>query len=703
MHQIRELTRPFLDVVMIVGSFAHGVLPYIRLFFPNCIKVLVFDVYQEVGHLDLRYLTSDVVVFPLGFGKTADTLCAGKGPELEAFSDSVGDMNARDGAGQAPALGYAAALDLLENSDLMRYVPVTLANDLMNAANGPLAGVNFHYLGTINGATYAGAVTELDFQVSRAIRRATGAVTTSRFYAAGPNVHRGLGDRIPLNAASTLARLTHYVTDPAMDPNAICGFTGFELAGCDRDEDKRRQIFNLALQALCNSALCVELDRVRPNNAINGLLGNIELCEFGIGRALDYETEVGPAIAEAYAAELEEIADAATDEHAIEELELSHRETPQRRLSIDELIAESANLTSEQFIAELCRPAAKQTATVFVSVDAKQKCDIEQLPIRWSRPVESVEEFRNRLQEQRHLEQMLKALEETSESELLEWGMEKEKLIERIKRPFGLLHPHGWDYVRAAWSPKRKTRNKLTRLAHQSRHVVDEEDRVRAELQAVRSGRKTVATVRLASESKLTTLIADLKLTAGKGNAASPLVLPRSLNDSFAALWEAAATPAALDEAVAASVQYVTLTGLQVVTGSGSGDLKKIAQQIVYGGYCVMAPLPWGNSPRNDAGWTTHVLPSVEPSLARAVRDAVRAVDSTANVAFGETCAAGVVAVAVIVRAAAKLSHLFPPSARSALADALSADHPVQFFPQGTDVVEKIGLTFDGRNVSFKS
>ena len=37
------------------------------------------------------------------------------------------------------------------------------------------------------------------------------------------------------------------------------------------------------------------------------------------------------------------------------------------------------------------------------------------------------------------------------------------------------------------------------------------------------------------------------------------------------------------------------------------------------------------------------------------------------------------------------------------LADALSADHPVQFFPQGTDVVEKIGLTFDGRNVSFKS
>ena len=174
-----------------------------------------------------------------------------------------------------------------------------------------------------------------------------------------------------------------------------------------------------------------------------------------------------------------------------------------------------------------------------------------------------------------------------------------------------------------------------------------------------------------------------------------------SLDDTFVSLWQAAQDEVVLLETLTASVARLTLDGLAKVTGSPTRDLSAIASQIVHGGCYTTAPIPWGNLPRLDEGLVMHVLPPLHEELAEELRKACLTLDPHVNLHIGETCAAGVGVVAIVLRDAEHVKQIITPTMQAALGKALRAPHPVQFLMDDLSILDRVGIAFDGTKISF--
>lgn len=701
MHRVRQLTRPYLRILIILGSFAQCLLPHIRKLFPGVIKVLVIDNPEEQSRIQDRHLSPAVKLFPMGLGHTAVTLSAGRGMAIEAFSRSTAGMNAKDGAAQSPCFGRAGVVDLVENSNLIDYMDVSLPDELAIAANGPLLGIQIDYVGSENGGTCAGGVLELDSHLAPALRNATGAIITSHFWLAGEKVHRGLGPRIGMNASTTSVRVIDYLTDPTANGHHVRAATFFDLQGCKRDDARRSQRLCTAMQAANGASLMADMNRVAPNNAGNGPLGNIGLWEFGFGEFLDPVAEVASALSHQYLPALEALQKEAVDPHAIAHLELVHREYPQQQRNIDDVVADADIIPAEQLIQELITPSCQRIVSVVAHVNDTLQCDVEAMIERWHRPQQSLSDFRERRQEQLRLNELLSALEAELVPKLEHLVEEEEHLSQRVAAMHQLLDAKGLNYFKAAVTSNHSKRNKLRRLAIRLRHVAEDRYLAESELSAVTPAIARVGEVRQQTHKNLGGLIANLKGYAVRSAASTAYVAGESLDDTFVSLWQAAQDDAVLLETLTASVARLTLDGLAKVTGSPTRDLSAIASQIVHGGCYTTAPIPWGNLPRLDEGLVVHVLPPLDGELADQLSEACRTLDPHVNLHFGETCAAGVGVVAIVLRDAEHVKQIITPTMQAALGKALRAPHPVQFLMDDLSILDRVGIAFDGTKISF--
>lgn len=701
MHRVRQHTRPYLRILILLGSFAQCLLPHIRKLFPGVVKVLVIDNPEEESRIQDRHLTPAIKLFPLGLGHTAVTLSAGRGTAVETLSRSMAGMNAKDGAAQSPCFGRAGIVDLVENSSLIDYVKVSLADELAIAANGPLLGIQTDYVGSENGGTCAGGVLELDSHVAPALRDATGAIIASHFWLAGEKVHRGLGLRIGMNASTTSVRVVDYLTDPNADGHHVRAATFFDLQGCDRDDERRSQLLCTAMQAANGASLMAEMNRVAPNNAANGPLGNIGLWEFGFGEFLDPVADVAAALSHQYLPALEALQRQAADPHAIAQLELVHREYPQRQRLIDDLLADADGIPVEQLLQELTTPSCQRIVSVVAHANDALPCDVETMIERWHRPQKSLIDFRERRQEQLRLNELLPELEAELVPKLEQLLEEEEQLAQRVADTHQLLDAQGLNYFKAAVTSNRSKRNKLRRSAIRLRHVAEDRHRVESELRAIAPAVARVAEVHQQTEENLGGLIANLKGHAVRSPASAAYVTGESFDDAFVPLWQAAQDEVVLLETITASVARLTLDGLAKVTGSPTRDLSAIAGQIVHGGCYTTAPIPWGNLPRLDEGLVVHVLPPLHGELAEQLRKACRTLDPHVNLRFGETCAAGVGVVAIVLRDAEHVKQIITPTMQAALGNALRSTHPVQFLMDDLSVLDRVGIAFDGQKISF--
>jgi hypothetical protein len=87
--------------------------------------------------------------------------------------------------------------------------------------------------------------------------------------------------------------------------------------------------------------------------------------------------------------------------------------------------------------------------------------------------------------------------------------------------------------------------------------------------------------------------------------------------------------------------------------------------------------------------------------LARELRRACEAIDPDVNLYFGETCAAGVAAVAIVMRGAQHVRHVITPTLQAALVKALASPHSVQYLLDDPALLARVGIAFDGKHVSF--
>lgn len=704
MQALRQRLHEYAEVLVVIGGLAQGLLKHLPYFFKQLVTVLVIDVHEELRKIPVDDLSVKVKLFTLGRGQTAVSLVQGAGPEVRKYLQRVGGMGARDGCGQGPAIGDAAGLELINSADFVRFLEDELVPDARTGAGGVLSNVDITTLGSGNGGTWSGASIPVVHAVAKAFRNLGSAVTSSNFVMTGPLTHDRLGPRIRQNAAASLARTTAYVTDLNRDEHEIRTLRVLELPSTGRDERLRQEFLASLLQASRSEWLLYELQREAPNHAVTSFLGNVQMWEVAYGKPLDLATEIAPPIARAYGEKLKAVRDSQPDQRELPQLELSHEPTPLATLSIDEILQDADNCPVDVSLERLCSPSFQHEVEIVVKFNELNEVAFIDLLAGWLTPATTLAEFQKRHWHKRHLVAQLSEDVERLEEERGDLERERDEEKTRFRKIQGLLHPIGFDYVRAAISNKRSKRRRRTQSAQSIRYLTDELAAVEADLFTVLHGLEQLQRAWSLHHEQLDKLIDRLNHISRKATSQWSLVSPRPLDDCFPLLWEAAgkSDATALLETVGVCVEHVTVDGLARITGSNLPTLDAIARRIAHGACYEQPPIPWGGKVRSDSGWLVHVIPPIDAHVASLLRAELQNFDQHLHLAECSSCVAGVNVVGLVMRHAHSLKDdLFPPTVQHALVNALKTDcHPI-VFADGIEPLTQLGISFDGDSLHF--
>lgn len=647
-------------VLVLVGGHAQRLLPFIRILFPEVTHVIVIDALDELNRLGSSARSVNVQLFALGVGHTAQTLTIDLPEDVQKYLASVGGMEASRGLGQAIAVGDQAGELLAASAAFLEFVRRVLLPKVRSRSGGALEALRLVFIGSIAGATFAGAALPIARALTRQCLDLTSATVSVEFLVTGGLTYEGLGDRIWPNSGSALTELVAYVTDPLRNKREIRRIRCLEFEVLGLDEALRDAYLAQVEQAAHCEWLRLDSQRRSPNDALNGRLGNAQTWELAFGRALDPSRDIAAVANDSYGAPIRDALNRKPQAAAAEALELEHQRIRLDNLSVDALTEGAADHIAERVIAELRAPTYRHDVQVYVRRSANQRDNLKAFQSLWAVAPKTLHECDCRLQLQGRLLELLQS--EKRDLATRRQGIEAAIAIEETK--FRRIHrsqnPTGVkEHFQSAWTSTASKDAKLYRAAIRIRELSDELVEVTAEEVALDKAFAIVKRVYDYLRAKLTRIV-DALTKAGPplGNDSETVTL-YSLDERLPELWDS------VDEgetefldALKRSVQYATIDGLAKICGAEAREVEDIAKKI-WSTHAYETPsVAWGGRRRADQGRTVHVLPPLAPDDQRLLIEAMSRLNSEAIIAFADTSPVVVNVVAVTMRLVRELSDV---------------------------------------------
>lgn len=696
--------RPHQTVLVLIGGHAQRLIPYVKAIYPHVTYVLVVDAAKEIDALTGLPRNPAIKLFHLGHGHTALTLSKKLPKRLVDKMRALGGMAASEGMGQSILVGRLAAQELVVSPAFIEFVKQELIPAIRKQAGGAIEEIQFLFLGSAAGGTYSGAEIPVADALATLVTKFTSAIAHVVFLVTGPLTYEGLGDRILKNGASAVCELTAYVTACDRHARHVRSLRLLELSICGIDEQMRDGYLAQIEQAAHSEWLKYNLQRTAPNRAQNGRFGNVHIWEAAFATPLGDREHIAPVIADAYLLALRAVRDRLPSESLFDRLEIEHVRTPIASRTVEEILADAAELPPESLLRELEACPFLDSAGVFARRGGSLRESLMTIHDSWAAPAATLQDLDKRMQVQRRLMALLGAeltLLSDREATLL---TALEETRERFNSQHAMLQPVSlWGFFRSALSSMGKKLARLSRTAFSLRAAAEELVEVRTELAALERHFALIEADYEYCRGKLVRLIGRLEESGPALGTQLPCVTAKPLDERLPDLWSAIDdSPRKFMDAVRASVGTVTMTGLAQITGATAPRVEEIADRIASGAYCQTPAIAWGGQRRAEQGETFLIFPPVDDSLAKHLTSELALAVPGVAVAFSDSAPAVINVTSLTMRLVRRLSDILTKPYRHSLHEVATGPFAESFLPEFPSTLKSLGVSVGRRRLKFK-
>lgn len=624
----------------------------------------------------------------LGDGHTLRTLFANCEHPAASIIDHIADMDATDGCGASPAVGFRSANELIATDDFQKHLLHIRDRKIIQTNGAPCRLFNLFFISTAGG-TGSGAVEPIAIAYED-VTASLGIPVTTAIYALGGITFTGVSEFAPLNSACVTASLVDFVTRRSRHPNVSRCLYFTDLPPVEDDSESREQLIGLDYQALCCNSLSAYMRRSAPNNAAAGPLGNINYrsTAFRCGEISNRAIQASCAQESLYRLK-PLLVQAKTDMSLVKELIWTNQSDENTRLQVNEIIA-NPSFSIEQMIEFAEFPLCKYDYSLLWNMGYFGQFDLSEADHCFAITPTTSDEIAKRKLLFATFEAFIEKL--TSELELANEGYRAE--IANAKQ-FILA----FTGRRSRFSFRRELNEAdLVNALEAIRSCKDEFDSNMAKLATLKLGFQLIIKEREALNAQLNSVERCLKrLIATLGpQSQQSLVVANSLDKTLPILLTLPELSNNEQKQQLYRLAYLlTLDGLQLVTGAASPRIEQIADEIVFGSPDYVSP-PMGARHRTDRPATLYVLPTLEAQSAQLLKKQILIRNSNASVFFTDSIAMGAAVVSYQLRTFPDVESLFPGILRHDLVRAVKTDTAQLRFPNGTDCLKRLGIRIDG-------
>jgi hypothetical protein len=603
--------------------------------------VFVIDVDEETGRIRMLMVAYGVQTFSLGTYESLATLCEHANPHIRAAARKVAAMLAREGCGASPMAGRLAGLKLVQTREFQHALDAVI-DRAIKATSGRLPHFEVIVLGSYCGGVCAGTATV----VAEAMmdKLATLPVTVKVVLdLVGATTVTGISPLAGQNAAATLPHLVHFAVtaNKWKYRRMMVNVHLSELPPFGQDRESRDQLIGLDEQSIRSLELQEELNRMSPNQATTGRLGNVVARELEIFQVLHVDREILPTVAARF---LSELSDAREQVMSDPSIVRGTRWNPQHRslhrLSIAEIVDRAESFTFEEFCRAVFRPGDDLTYAWQLDLGPEGEFELAKVDEYFADPPATGAAAVKRLSLLATFVDVAQQDAAVRQDEIADLNAEIDGRMPRLRKLFlQVQHP-------AFWQNAPRLAGRLLTEAQQLRDTHDHKLDLEAQLTPINLGRAKVKVEGDFLDARLDEVQKMLEKFAPRGRdtfRGDLLVLPM-LDAAFADLWRMTLQGESEQRAgLCRLASIVSLEGLAQIVRSPVAKVDDIAQQIVEGNPTVQCP-PHGGLVRTDHILTAYVLPPMDGAFAELLRTKIRLLDPSPKsiVVFNDSTEAGI-------------------------------------------------------------
>ena len=645
--------------------------------------IVVFDNMEEIAKLRRRGGNrGDVLFFPLASGETADTLAEDGADTVRQLLLNRGSMQADSGLGQVPGVGRLAAVHL-QKQDSFRNFLRNLKGIVIQATAGLCAGIDFVCTGSGAGGTFSGVGLEVARHLIQPLSD-VGVGVNLTFQVLDATSFAGLGHRVGMNAAATVATLASYVADKGGKPydRVTRSLHLTALPPLANDFASRNELVALDEQAWNCTGLQRQLGIETPNRALDGPLGNVVYRQIEFFRQLAPESDVANAVAARYLPELEKaIRDSTPVRELVTEVGSDTVATQLAREAISVLITEQPFIDDDEFLDGVRRAGERLSCEPYATLKTGERFLLTAIEQEFFQPAACLDDAVDRFR-------LVRTIADRTDAELMAVEAEVSTLRQAIAELEAKLLTTLGRLNRGCWFCRQaRLQQKLHESSAQLRSYCDQLMHREAVHAALSEGLEAVGVTERRMALEFEGLRRALECFRPRGHAMpdQSLFATLSLNESWSELQGFATESREMQIWLLGSlVQCVTLEGLMVITNAEQPTVAGVVERLVSDDRAVVCPYPGGTAAPNG-GQQYFVLPPVVPALARELETELQRRLPDSQLVHADFCRAGISAVTYRVFRPANLSELFPGSMARDLADARASDLRDLLFTDGTE------------------
>lgn len=652
------------SVSLLVGGTFQGVTQYAEAAAADV--VIYADVLSEVNGVPVRS-DGNILTLRLAAGETLGTLTRDHcQPGLKRFLGERSGVNLNVGLGQLRAVGAIVAQQLLADPAFNEFTVKHVFERLLQLHNGCLEHIEVQVATSIAGGTGSAVGPALAKALAKVLLQFSNATVHIQTLRVGSLSFSGLGDRVHLNGAATLAEDVNYILDNDRHPREVRSMLLVEnpMVGSQK---ARRDAFSLQLmQALRSHDVQAIFQRSSPNDALNSCFGTIYIVRAAFFHGL-CDRRIAAEVARAYESQLDELLRTGMqagigDEITVKMAQEMVAQVPTPKELADQIRRAKGVLPPNLLADCLQAPVRFVCEKVFVSVHGQLRTHLRSL---LTMPGASRAELTERLSVLKALQFKLQQHLQQRNPDLVKARKQFEAAESQVRGALSAFFPESWfDQLTAYFNNPQANLIQFQNLVRLARQFTQTLAKLQAENDGLQDALGLVASELAAEEKRIRRAMELLRAVAAPSTTAG-LVRTASIDRILVPLLETAGKdfdelPESLFRLLGSCVSGVTMSGLAAVVGARETRANQVALALSRAQTATKAPA-WGGKRHLGAKQRILVLPPMSPEDVQALRQLVGELDSDLVLAAGDSAQASVNAVLLEVYSPRHSEEIFTP------------------------------------------
>lgn len=680
------------SICLLVGGTFQGITQY-----PTAAAadmVIYVDVQSEVSGVGAQSC-GDVLTLRLATGETLGTLTKDRcSAGLKRFLEERSGVNLNVGLGQLRAVGALVAEQLVADPAFQEFMVKQVFERLLQLHHGCVDHIIIYTDWSISGGTGSAVGPAIAKALAKILLQFSNATVHVEALRVGSLSFSGLGDRVHVNGAATLAEDVDYVLDPGRHPREVRSIMFIEHPMVGPHKGRRDTFILQLMQALRSRDVQTMFQRSSPNEALNSAFGNIRILRASFFQALS-DRRMAAEVARVYESQLDDVLRAGLQSGVGEEIgvKLTVESMPYLPSvqQLAEQIRRAKGILPPNMPADcLQSPVRYACERISVSVRGEMQVNIRSLLTTSSGSSSQLVEKLTVLKAlhfhlQRHLQDRVGPLAKAK------------KLFEIAEaHVMGILDsffPKTWfERLLAYFSNPQAMLVQFQNLVRTARQRAQEVARLQTEFNALQETSMQVSTELAAEQKRLRDTVELLRAVAGVVPSPS-LVRAGPLDQILVRLMDLAGkdqeeVSEAVFRLLASCVKQITMSGLAAVVGARETRAFQVAMELSRTKTATKGPA-WGGKRYLGVTQRILVLPPMSSEDAEALRQLVGEFNGDLILAFADTVQGSVNAVLLEVYCPRHSEEIFTPFHVQHLRRA--CQEPDLFFTNGSNGTRWLG------------